>query len=290
MKRILFVVHRAKRTFVIRRCYSLSYEDVEKIKSRLESRDARLLTPENADPSSGYKGLVILAAGPIARYPALKRFSETYLACGLPVITMSNSVVAWAFCTPAERKINRVFNVVSSILTEPCPVVFKMFCSGSTTYFPAVVEELSKPDCKLKLAGAIFDSGPATMKPSVAINTSKFFASQNRYANIYQRIKELSVPLFLTTINGTRKRAAMERVMYGPYLHLIPQLYVYSKTDEIIEPAYINKMIDSQQEHKADVTKHVFEDTLHMLHRLKYPTIYDNLLLDFLKEKCSFRI
>ena len=299
MKKVLFARLFFSQHFVLRventggpthRSYCLSHREAEVIKSRLDWRDARLVTPENADPLSSYKGLVILAAGPIAKYPALKRFSAPYLECGLPVITMSKSIISWAFCTPAERKISRVFNVVSSILTEPCPVVFKMYCSGSTTYFPAVAKELPKPGCKLKLVGTIFDSGPSTMKPRDTINTSKFFASQNRYATWFHKMKELSIPLLLCTLNGSRKRAAMEGIMYSPFLNHTPQLYVYSRTDDIIKPDYIDKIIDNQQKHNADVTKHVFNDTDHMLHRLKYPKEYDNLLLDFLRKKCSFLI
>ena len=83
-----------KRGFVINhqiRYYSLQYEKAEKIKSQLHYQDAQLVTPKDANPSSVYKGLVILAAGPIAKYPALKKFSTPYLESGLPVITMSNS-------------------------------------------------------------------------------------------------------------------------------------------------------------------------------------------------------
>ena len=258
-------------------------------------RDAKLVIPESADPraadpSFGYKGLVILGAGPIAKYSVLKRFSAPYLECGLPVITLNKSINSWAFCAPAERKMSRVFNVVSSILTEPCPVVFKLYCTGSTTYFPAAAKELSKPDCKLKLAGAIFDSGPTTMKPSDIINLGKFFASRNRYPTWFDGIKELSMLFILAAVNGSRKVVAMERFMFSPFLNHIPQLYVYSRTDDIIKPDYINKMIDNQQQHNADVTKHVFNDTDHMLHRLKYPMEYDTLLFEFLKKKCKLPI
>ena len=272
------------------RSYSLSYEAVEKIKSQLDLRDARLVTPQDADPSSDYKGLVILAAGPIAKYRALEKFSAPYLECGLPVITMNRSVISWAFCTPAERKMNRVFNVVSSNLTEPCSVVFKLYCTASTTYLPAAAKELSKRDCKLKLAGAIFDSGPTTMKPRDIINLGKFFSSRNRYPTWFDGIKELSIPFLLAAINGSRKAGAMERVMHSPFLNHIPQLYVYSRKDDIITVDYITNMIDNQQQHNADVTKHVFNDTDHMLHRLKYPMEYDNLLIDFLGKKCSLPI
>ena len=42
---------------------------------------------------------------------------------------------------------------------------------------------------------------------------------------------------------------------------------------------YLNQMIGSQQRHNADVTRHIFSDTLHMLHRLKYPKEYNNHFL-----------
>ena len=270
--------------------YSLSHEVAEKIKNQLDYRDARLLTPEGANPSSVYKGLVILAAGPIAKYPALKHFSAPYLEFGLPVITMNNGKAAWAFCTPAERRMSRVFDVVSANLTDPCPAVVKVYCSGITTYFPATAAAFSKPSCKLNLVGAIFDSGPPTMTPKDIVLVSKFFSLQNRYSNWFHKMKELSIPLLLATLNGWRKRAALERVMFSSFLHHIPQLYVYSTSDDIIKPDYINKLIDSQRQNNADVTKYTFSDTHHMLHRLKYPKEYDELLIDFLRNKCSLQV
>ena len=295
MMRSVFVGQRmlVKRGFIIGhqfRSYSLPHDVAEKIKSQLDYRDALLFTPTDVDPSSAYKGIVILAAGPIAKYSALKRLSVPYLESGLPVITMSNSKIPWAFSIPAQRKMSRVFNVLSTNLTEPCPVVMKLYCSGAATYFPATAEELSKPGCKLKLAGAIFDSGPTMMVPMESINCSKFFAMQNRYPTWFHRLQELSTPLLLAILNGWRKRVIMERLLFSPFLHHTPQLYVYSTSDDIINVDYINKLIDYQRQHNADVTRHTFSDTLHMLHRMKYPKEYDNLLFDFLRRKCSLSI
>ena len=297
MNRLLFNHGRMlakKRSFFIRphqfRFYSLPHEVAEKIKSQLDHHDACLLTPADANPSSVYKGLVILGAGPIAKYPALKNFSTPYLESGLPVITMSNSMSSFGFCTPAQHKMSRVFNVVCANLSEPCPVVMKLYCSGITTYFSAAAEQFSKPGCKLKLVGAIFDSGPPMMIPMEILLSSKFFALQNRYPTWYHQLKELFMPLLLATFNGWRKRAALERVMYSPFLHHTPQLYVYSTSDYIITADYINKLIGSQRQHNADVTTHTFSDTLHMLHRLKYPREYDNLVFDFIRKKCNLFI
>ena len=288
-----FLAIHMKRSYIVRqqiRNYTFSYESAEKIKSQLDFWDAQLVTPEDANPSSLYRGLVILAAGPIAKYPALRYFSVPYLNYGLPVIAMNHSMTSFGFCTPAQQKISRVFNVVSSILPKPCPVVMKLYCGGATTYFPTAAEEFSKPDCKLKLAGVIFDSGPPMLTPREMIDSSKNFASQNRYQTWFHRMQELILPLMLATLNGSRKRAIMERTMYGPFLHSTPQLYVYSTADYIINIDYINKIIDHQRQQNADVTTHTFSDTRHMLHRVKHPREYDDLLFDFLKNKCGLPV
>ena len=280
----------ARRGFIIRhqiRSYSLSYEAAEKIKIQLNSRDARLVTPEDADSSSDYKGLVILAAGPASKYPSLKRFAEPYLESGLPVVTMINCNSSLAFCTPAQRRMSRVFNAVSANLTESCPVVIKLYCGGITGLLPAAAKEFAKPGCKLKLAGAIFDSGPPTLKPSDIFKASKFLSSQNRYPTWFHKIKELVKTLTLTVISGSRKQAVYERVWYSPFLYRTPQLFVYSTADFVINIDYINHLIDYQRQHNADVTKYTFDDTVHMLHRLKHAKEYDEMLFDFLTKKCN---
>ena len=283
-----------KRSFTVRypcryqiRLYSLSYEAAEKIRGQLDFRDALLITPEDADPSSDYKGLVLLAAGPASRYPSLKRFAEPYLEAGLPVITMINDNASLVFCTPAQRRMSRVFNVVSANLNGPCPMVLKLYCGGITALLPAAAQELLKPNCKLELAGAIFDSGPPTMKPRDIMNASKFLSAQNRYPTWFHKMKELIKTLTLSIISGSRKKAVYERVMYGPFLNHTPQLYVYSTSDYILDIEYINTLIDYQRQHDADVTKYTFNDTLHMLHRLKHAKEYDEVLLNFLTKKCN---
>ena len=270
--------------------YSLSYEVAEKIKSQLNDQYARLVTPEDADPSSDYKGLVILAAGPASKYHVLKRFAEPYLEFGLPVITMLNTKTTFAFCTPAQRRMSRVFNAVSTNLTGPCPVVMKLYCGGIPSLLPAAAKEFSKPGCKLKLAGTISDSGPPMMKPRDIIYGVKFLSSQNRFTSWFQMTKELFKTVTVTSVNGWRKRGTYERLMYSPFLYHIPQLYIYSTTDDVINIDYINKFIDHHQKHNADVTRHTFDDTLHMLHRLKHAKEYDEVLYNFLTKKCDLPI
>lgn len=156
MRRLLLVsqwLPATKRDFIIRHqihSYSLPYGAAEKIKNQLDFRDARLLIPDSAEPSSVYKGLVILDSGPVAEYPASKQFAVPYLESGLAVITMNRSLISFGFNAPAQLRMSRVFNVVSANLSEPCPVVMKLYCSGAHASFIAAAKELRHPDCKLK--------------------------------------------------------------------------------------------------------------------------------------------
>ena len=47
----------------LHRAYSLSYEAAERIKSQFIQSQVRLITPENSQPTTMYKGIVMLAAG-----------------------------------------------------------------------------------------------------------------------------------------------------------------------------------------------------------------------------------
>ena len=85
-----WVIVEWKRSII--RSYSLSYEAAEKIKSQLDDQDARLVTPENTNPSSEYKGLVILSAPYCGYRRAVNIFSAPYLGAGLPVIIMLNEL------------------------------------------------------------------------------------------------------------------------------------------------------------------------------------------------------
>ena len=269
------------------RSYSLSYEAAERIKSQLDNRDARLVTPENIDPSSEYKGLVIVSTPYCGYRRAVNVFCAPYLRAGLPVIFIINVTATIVFNTPAQRKMSRVFNVVSANITEPCPVVMKLFCASFSTYIPAAANELLKHGCKLKLVGAIFDSGPPLLTPMSAIKANRFMSLQNFFPTWFHRMAQLLPFLFVAVVNARRKRVAFERVMYSPFLNDIPQLYVYSTIDEVINTDYVNKLIDYQRQHNADVTVHTFSDTLHILHRWSYPNEYDKMLVDFLAEKCD---
>ena len=279
------------------RTYALSHESVEQIRSQLSRDRARLYTPEDlvqgmAAGESGYKGLVILAAGPIIGEKSLKKLLTPYLQPGFAVMTVVHRQSDFAFCTAADRTVDKMFNILSSTLDVSCPIVLKLYCTASYSYLPGIVKRISQPDCNLNVVGAIFDSGPPLIHYGILLAMSRYFHNMGRYPTPFHRVRQVIVPFLSSAINARNKRRYLEELMCSPTTKLltIPQLYIYSLIDAITDYQYMKDMIDKQKEHGADVTFHTFPDTPHMMHRLKYPKEYDNIIFNFLTSKCNLQV
>jgi len=285
------------------RRYSLSNETAEKIRSLLPEvlprRQARLNTPKDVKLQlqddvdyTNYKGLVILSTGPVVGKATLESFIKFFLKSGFAVLTVVHTISNFALCTASSRKINKIFDVLSSTLDSSCPIVLKLYCGGGYSYLPPIIKYLSHPGHNLNVAGVVLDSSPPYVDWRNMLVVSKYFNNIGKYPTPLHRLRELVMPLLSTTLNAHNKRRYLEQVMCSSssLLVTIPQLYIYSLSDLTIDISYINDIIDKQRKYGADVTVHTFPDTLHMLHRLKYPEEYDNVLFQFLQTKCNLPI
>ena len=242
-----------------------------------------------AAAGESYKGLVILAAGPIIEENSLKKLLTPYLQSGFAVMTVVHRQSNFAFCTVADRTVDKTFNILSSTLDVSCPIVLKLYCTASYSYLPGIVQRISQPDCNLNVVGAIFDSGPPLIHYGILLAMSRYFRSMRRYPMPLHRLREVIVPFLSSATNARNKRRYLEELMYSPNTKLltIPQLYIYSLINAITDYQYMKDMIDKHKEHGADVTFHTFPDTPHMMHQLKYPKEYDNIIFNYLRSKCN---
>lgn len=64
-----------------------------------------------------------------------------------------------------------------------------------------------------------------------------------------------------------------------------PQLYLYSKGDEICTWKSINDFVDEQRKNCKVVEEHLWEDSPHVQHLRKYPDEYKAKISKFLTEK-----
>lgn len=277
----------------ILRAYSLSYEAAEKIKAQLIPNQARLITPENGkQPRSTYKGLLMMVAGPFAQFTSLKRYSDPYLQQGFAAINIIHSKINFSSCTSCDHKVDRIFNVLSSTITDSCPIILKFYCSGSLSFLPSILRKASQPDCDLRIAGIIFDSTPVYYNWTTAFNVYRMFEDMAQHLTKFQRIRGTLFTGIFGLMGRRNKHRYFERYVFDPnsILCTIPQLYIYSPADYIPVLSHLLKVIDEQKKYGADVTTKVFPDTYHMVHRKKYPEEYDRTVLQFLNEKCLIHI
>ena len=270
------------------RAYSLTHQAAERIRGQLIQSQARLITPENSQSTTIYKGLLIIIAGPFAKFPRLKQYSDPYLQEGFAAINILHSKIDFASCTFSDYKIDGIFNVLSSVITDSCPIVVKLYCGGSMSYLPPIMRRVSQSDCNLRIAGIIFDSAPVYYNWTTAWNVYRMFDDLAPHLNRFQKIRGALFTGIFGLISRKNKHRYFERFAFNPnsILCTIPQLYIYSPVDYVPVLSYLQKVINEQKKYGADVTTKIFPDTLHIVHRKKYPEEYDNTVLQFLTEKC----
>ena len=292
MMRLLSSFHLVRRRLINHqtcRSYSLSYVDTQHINLQLNKRQARLLTPDNTDT---YKGLVIMAAGPFTRFHRIKEFSYPYLQAGFAVVNIYHSGFAFASRTVCEKRIGKIFDVLSSTMDQYCPIVLKLYCSGSNSFLPAIIRKASQPDCNLNLTGVIFDSGPPLFEWMAVLATLRLFREVKRNTNLITEIKDFMFFLMFGLPFNTGKQRHTDELMYNPdtLLSTIPQLYLYSFADYVINLQYLQKVINEQKGFGADVSVVTFSDSLHVRLRLKHHELYDETVFQFLRSKCHLDV
>ena len=270
------------------RAYSLSYEAAERIKGQLIQEQVRLITPENSQPASAYKGIIILAAGPFAQFTRLKKYADPYLQEGFATVNILHSKINFSSCTSCDCKIDKIFDALSSSITDSCPIVLKLYCSGALSFLPPILRRVSQPGCHLRIAGVIFESAPVFYNLTTAWNVYRMFDDMAQHLNQFQKIRGALFTGIFGMVCRRNKHRYFEQFVFNPnsILPTIPQLYIHSPVDYIIVFPYLKKVIREQKKYGADVTIKMFPDTYHIVHRKKYPEEYDKTVLKFLNEKC----
>jgi len=255
--------------------YTLSHEAVERIKDQLiTNQQARLVTLENTQSATTYKGLVVIAAGPFAKFTTLQRYSNLYLQEGFVAINIVYNKINFPSCISCDCKVDRIFDVLSSALTDSCPIVLKFYCSGSTSFLLPIMRRVSQPDCNLQISGIIFDSGPVYYDwATVSYNIYQMFRELAPHLNQFQKLIGTLCVLVFGLMSRKAKYHYFEHFVFNlnSILCTIPKLYIYSPADYIPVLSYLEKVIEEQKKYGAHVTTKVFPDSLHMKYLKNYP-------------------
>mmetsp|Transcript_26593 Transcript_26593/g.41980 ORF Transcript_26593/g.41980 Transcript_26593/m.41980 type:complete len:325 (+) Transcript_26593:271-1245(+) len=134
-----------------------------------------------------------------------------------------------------------------------------------------------------KLVGVIFDSAPAYYDGDAKIVRSAFRYVVSPTKNNEQNNHPLEITNSLNAnVVKQRFRDFWSGLCQDP--SNIPQLYVYSQCDKLAPADQLEELIECREEilGEGNVWRHLFLDSEHCSHLLKYPNEYDGLVRQFL--------
>lgn len=186
----------------------------------------------------------------------------------------------------------QILEVITDLSLEENPIIFHIFSNGGGLVYQKISQILftdPTEDFKaIRIIGCVFDSCPC--QRSIFIATKAFMKSLNKHWLV---IYIIGFFFFLYMIASALKRALIERfsesntVDYWDYLlnepSRCPQMYLYSKKDEIVSSEGVDVIVAHRKKVGVDVSAHCWDDTAHVQHLRKHREAYMNLCYDFVQ-------
>lgn len=174
------------------------------------------------------------------------------------------------------------------------PLLFHVFSNAGVMLYRYVLELLQTHQrfCHLRVVGTIFDSGPGDRNLVGALRA---------LAVIIEHRPALMRLLLLVAFTLV---AVLFHILLAPLTGLFhthfydklrnadshwPELYLYSKADEIVLARDVESMVEARLAHQVLVHSVDFVSSAHVSHLRDYPTYYTSLCVDFMRScvQCS---
>ncbi|KAJ3436039.1 hypothetical protein M0812_18083 [Anaeramoeba flamelloides] len=132
------------------------------------------------------------------------------------------------------------------------------------------------------IRGIVFDSAPT---PPTAEVFARGFSQSFLKSNLLLRksshfMAKMALKSFSWVIQNNARRIA--KAMRGEHLVRCPQLYLYSRSDKLVNLPFLESFIESQEKLGIDVHKKVWDKSEHVQHYRKYPNQYKKKIKSFL--------
>ncbi|XP_037683347.1 transmembrane protein 53 isoform X2 [Choloepus didactylus] len=171
---------------------------------------------------------------------------------------------------------------------EKEPLLFHVFSNAGAMLYRYVLELLHthRRFCHLRVVGTIFDSGPGD---------SNLVGSLRALAAI---LEHRSAVLRLLLLVAFALVAVLFHVLLAPltaffHTHFYdrlrdaasrwPELYLYSRADEMILARDVECMVEARLAHRVLVRSVDFVSSAHVSHLRDYPTYYTSLCVNFMR-------
>ncbi|KAL8622436.1 hypothetical protein ACOMHN_034101 [Nucella lapillus] len=222
----------------------------------------------------------------------LRKYTPIYEKKGY--ITMTVMVPAKTLFFHAY-KLTEVAKGVLDVLAENNlsnnPVIFHLFSNGGCMVYSQLITLLNAPDSEhhqqLSVRGVIFDSSPGKRR---ILNAVKAFMSTMPFREVFRYLLGLCLLMYLVFTRCLRMllpgMLAMEK---GFQLYesicldetKCPQLFLYSKADEVILAEDVEEVITTRKERGVEVKSLCWEDSQHVAHLRDHPEVYAKACMDF---------
>ena len=124
------------------------------------------------------------------------------------------------------------------------------------------------------LKGLILDSCPAYQTPRSATRA----LNDGKDNTLLFCLFSLLMPLW--SLSGGKDK--WWNSVQNSDLH-VPELYLYSPGDQVTIAEKVKELVAVRKENGIDITEHVFEDSMHVSHYMKYKEEYTEAVQDFMK-------
>lgn len=205
----------------------------------------------------------------------------SYTAPNRDVFFRSNNL-----CHAAEK----LLEIIMDLDLKAHPIFVHSFSNGGGTVYCWISEIIhSRAEFKqIWLAGAIFDSSPGRRRIASGMRAILAASKQSTFIKFFTVL--VFIHLYVLQFVKLRVKrilhlAANESSLWDDLENdksTCPQLYLYSRADDIISYLDIEEMTASRKQHGVDVQRICWDDSGHVAHLVKHREPYIKACLDFI--------
>ncbi|KAM9242272.1 transmembrane protein 53 isoform 2-T3 [Dugong dugon] len=171
---------------------------------------------------------------------------------------------------------------------EKEPLLFHVFSNAGVMLYRYVLELLltHRRFCHLRVVGTIFDSGPGD---SNLVGALRALAAILEHRPAVLRLL-LLVAFALVAVLFHILLAPLTALFHTHFYDRLqdsasrwPELYLYSRADEVVLARDVERMVEARQAHHVLVRSVDFVSSAHVSHLRDYPTYYTSLCVNFMR-------
>ena len=231
--------------------------------------------------------LAVLCGWWNAQHRAVQRFAPIYKRKGYETICAGMPPSVGGIKPIGDRETGKIVAEMDGYARksdhnsqEQMDVVLHLFSGACNVFLPQMVAAAVQLNTPWKIRAIVHDSGP-TMFGILPIQGATHLLVAQGYMNQPTRQIVLAGTKVLDLLTGESRRKTALKALSSPPT-AVPQLFLYSRGDNIVHWSLIEQRLEEQRKRGVPVEAHVWEDSEHVRHYGDHPAEYERLVRQFL--------